>query len=171
MTSSKDYYHDELIPWLHYIPIKVCLYPPYRNEILLVASLRDQVCCLNLYTLVLNAVNISRNQPKQISIKEDLSDVKEMYQWADRNPDEARKISEAGTEYIKSKATPHVMKATYERYFIHSLKKVVDTYQPISRDHEGNKFRDWLSKWSTLVGTCTGRKDEKCNLKNWRVNG
>mmetsp|Transcript_28289 Transcript_28289/g.48800 ORF Transcript_28289/g.48800 Transcript_28289/m.48800 type:complete len:234 (+) Transcript_28289:1-702(+) len=123
VTSSKDYHHDDLIPWVHYIPIN-----------------------------------------------EDLSNLKEMYDWAEANTEDARKISEAGTEYIKNRAMPHVMKVTYERYFVHSLKRVVDAYQPMEGEEVMGQMKDWLSKWSFLVGKCSGRSDENCEFKNWRVD-
>jgi len=122
VTSSKDYYHDDLIPWVHYIPVK-----------------------------------------------EDLSDLKEMYDWAEANQDDARKISEAATEYVKNRAMPHVMKATYERYFVHSLQKVLDAYQPeVGATTDNRRTKDYLSKW-TLIGKCSGRYEEQCELKNWRI--
>lgn len=95
--------------------------------------------------------------------------MREMYDWAEANPENARKISEAGTQYVKLKATPNVMKATYERYFIHSLKRVVDAYEPMEGKEAKEQMKGWLSKWSTLVGTCTGRYDESCDFKNWRI--
>eukprot|EP00571_Detonula_confervacea_P001234 CAMPEP_0172319184 /NCGR_PEP_ID=MMETSP1058-20130122/37042_1 /TAXON_ID=83371 /ORGANISM="Detonula confervacea, Strain CCMP 353" /LENGTH=644 /DNA_ID=CAMNT_0013034181 /DNA_START=140 /DNA_END=2074 /DNA_ORIENTATION=+ len=119
-TSAKDYFHDDLVPWVHYIPVN-----------------------------------------------EDLSNLKEMYDWAEANNEDARKISEAGTEYVKNRAKPSVMKATYERYFVHSLKNVVDAYLPIEGDDAKKEMEGWLSKWS-LVGKCSG-KDEKCELMDWRV--
>lgn len=123
VTSSKDYYHDDLIPWIHYIPVQ-----------------------------------------------EDLANLREMYDWAEANPEGARKISEAATQYVKHKATPNAMKATYERYFIHYLKRVVDSYQPMEGEEVKGQMKDWLSKWSTRVGTCTGRHDENCHFKDWRVH-
>lgn len=120
-TSAKDYIHDDLVPWVHYIPVN-----------------------------------------------EDLSNLREMYDWAEANNDGARKISEAGTEYVKHRAERRVMKAKYGRYYIHSLKNVVDAYLPIEGNDATQQMMGWLSKWS-LVGKCTGRDDEICELKNWRV--
>lgn len=89
-----------------------------------------------------------------------------MYDWAEANNEDARMISEAGTEYVKNQAKPGAMKAKYERYFIHSLRRVVDAYTPIE---EGNfQMEEWLSRWS-LVGKCTGR-DGTCELRSWRVD-
>ena len=89
-----------------------------------------------------------------------------MYDFAESHPKKAQQISLAATEYVKERAKPYVMKATYERYFIHSLKKVVDSYQPMDIESQ-NKMKDWLSRRS-LVGKCNGR-DETCQLNNWRM--
>ncbi|KAL7541421.1 hypothetical protein ACHAXR_010964 [Thalassiosira sp. AJA248-18] len=130
VTLTKDYYHDDLLPWVHYIPVR-----------------------------------------------EDLSDLRKMYNWAESNAEDARKISEAGTDYIKNLAKPEVMNARYEQYFVHSLKRVVDAYQPTA-ETEGKKMKDWLSKWKwSLVGKCSGRDeqwtrtsnvDTQCEMKDWR---
>eukprot|EP00584_Thalassiosira_punctigera_P017648 CAMPEP_0172555542 /NCGR_PEP_ID=MMETSP1067-20121228/58472_1 /TAXON_ID=265564 ORGANISM="Thalassiosira punctigera, Strain Tpunct2005C2" /NCGR_SAMPLE_ID=MMETSP1067 /ASSEMBLY_ACC=CAM_ASM_000444 /LENGTH=594 /DNA_ID=CAMNT_0013344067 /DNA_START=115 /DNA_END=1896 /DNA_ORIENTATION=+ len=119
VTSSKDYYHDDLIPWVHYIPVN-----------------------------------------------EDLSNLREMFDWAEANPKDARRISEAATEYVKTRATDHVMKVTYERYFVHSLKRVVDAYQPLEGEKEMEQMKEWLSKWSFLAGKCNGWDDD-CEMMNW----
>mmetsp|Transcript_30512 Transcript_30512/g.63822 ORF Transcript_30512/g.63822 Transcript_30512/m.63822 type:complete len:132 (+) Transcript_30512:110-505(+) len=122
VTSSKDYFHDDLIPWIHFIPVN-----------------------------------------------EDLSNLRDMYNWAEANPEDARKISEAGTEYVKSRATDHAMRITYERYFVNSLKRVVDAYQPMEGEEAMVQMKDWLSKWSFQVGKCNGL-DEECDMAKWRIN-
>ena len=90
-----------------------------------------------------------------------------MYDWAESNSEDARKISEAATDYVKNRAKPDVMKETYEKYFIHSLKRVVDAYIPLDGDDANMQMEDWLSRWF-LVGKCSG-VDGDCELKNWRV--
>jgi hypothetical protein len=121
VTSSKDYFHDDLVPWKHFIPIN-----------------------------------------------EDLSNLREMFDWAESNSEEARKISEAGTEYVKSRAKPEVMKETYERYFVHSLRAVTYAYQPLDGEKATRQMKDWLSNWSQ-VGKCSGKVKEECEFKEWRV--
>jgi len=91
-----------------------------------------------------------------------------MYDWAEGNSAKAQKISEGATEYVKNMAKPEVMKASYEMYFVHSLKKVIGVYQPIEGDDAHGQMKKWLSNWS-LAGKCSGR-DETCELKNWRVS-
>ena len=120
LSASKDYFHDDLKPWVHYIPIN-----------------------------------------------EDLSNLREMFDWAEEHSEAARKISEAGIEYVKNQARPEVMKAKYEKYFYHTLKGVIDAYQPIQNDDAKAQVDNWLSNWS-LVGKCNGH-DEICDLKNWRI--
>lgn len=94
--------------------------------------------------------------------------MREQYDWAEANSDEARKISEAGTEYVRKRAEPEVMKQSYERYFVHSLKAVLDAYMPLSDRAEAKiEMDEWLAKW-TMVGKCSGR-DGKCSLKSSRV--
>mmetsp|Transcript_34011 Transcript_34011/g.64746 ORF Transcript_34011/g.64746 Transcript_34011/m.64746 type:complete len:132 (-) Transcript_34011:111-506(-) len=122
VTSSKDYFHDDLIPWIHYIPVN-----------------------------------------------EDLSNLREMYDWAEANSAKAKKISDAATEYVKHAATDHVMKVSYERYFVHSLERVLYAYQPMEGDEEMGQLNDWLSKWSFLAGKCNGM-DEECDMASWRIH-
>ncbi|KAL3809515.1 hypothetical protein ACHAXA_001246 [Cyclostephanos tholiformis] len=120
-TSAKDYFHDEILPWVHYVPVN-----------------------------------------------EDLSDLKEKYDWAEANSDEARQISDAGTKYVQNRSEPEVMRQSYERYFIHSLRNVLAAYVPMSDRVEAKiQMAEWLAKWS-MVGRCSGW-DEKCAFKNWRI--
>lgn len=103
------------------------------------------------------------------TLLQDLSNLKEMYDWAEAHPEDARKISDAGTEYVKNRATDHVMKVTYERYFIHSLKRVVDAYQPMKGEEGFGQMKEWLSKWAFLVAKCSGFNEE-CDMANWRIS-
>ena len=96
--------------------------------------------------------------------------MREMYDWALANDKEARTISLGATEYVKKQARPEMMKEMYEKYFVHSLKRVVDAYQPLEREEAKGEMNDWLSKWS-LVGKCSGRVEEECEWKNWREDG
>ena len=70
-----------------------------------------------------------------------------MYDWAEANSKDAQMISESATEYIKNRAKPEVMRVTYEKYFIHSLKRVVDAYIPSEGDEAQAQMEDYLSKW------------------------
>ncbi len=94
--------------------------------------------------------------------------MKEKYDWAEANSDEARQISDAGTKYVQNRSEPEVMRQSYERYFIHSLRNVLAAYVPMSDRVEAKiQMAEWLAKWS-MVGRCSGW-DEKCAFKNWRI--
>jgi hypothetical protein len=106
VTSTKDYYHDDLVPWMHYIPIK-----------------------------------------------EGLSDLREMYEWALANSEQAMRISEAGSQYVRSWANPKVIEQMYNKYFVDSVRRVVDAYQSSGEDVSAIlKERKW-----TLIATGSGK--------------
>jgi hypothetical protein len=58
MTPTKDYFHDLLVPWRHYIPVS-----------------------------------------------EDLSDLKSKYDWAESHPNEAKRIADASTQFMRELGT------------------------------------------------------------------
>lgn len=87
ITSTKDYFHDDLIPWMHYIPIE-----------------------------------------------EGMADLREMYDWAVSNSEQAMRISEAGSEYVRSWARPEVMNEMYNKYFVKALGRVIRAYQSSGED-------------------------------------
>jgi hypothetical protein len=93
--------------------------------------------------------------------------LKEKYDWAEANSDDARRISEAGTEYVKKRSEREEMKQSYEKYFIHSLRNVLAAYMTQSDAVEARiKIDECLAKWS-MVGKCSGW-GERCEFKNWR---
>ena len=92
VTPTKDWFHDLLVPWEHYIPIE-----------------------------------------------SDLSDLREKYEWAERHPDETRRISENGTRFVRWMASVEGFGQLYEAYLVAPLRNVVNAYtHPSSLEH-GNK--------------------------------
>ena len=123
VTPTKDYFHDDLEPWKHYVPVAT-----------------------------------------------DLSDLREMFHWAERNPIEARAIAETGTEFARQMGTPETYNARYRRYFIESLGRVVDAYRPLEVKGVPKKWQSLTVAGAhpgmnkmTLVATCTGFH-EKCTF-------
>lgn len=106
ITQTKDYYHDLLVPWMHYIPVE-----------------------------------------------EGLSDLRAMYEWAVANGEQAMRISEAASDFVRSWATPDVMDGMYNKYFIDTLRPVVDAYESSGEDvPKILKERKW-----TLIATVSGK--------------
>ena len=106
VTSTKDYFHDDIVPWMHYIPVD-----------------------------------------------ESLSDLRDMYQWAIENNEQAMRISEAASEYVKSWAEPRFMEEMYNRYYVETLGRVVDAYESTGED-VGKVLKE--RKW-TLIAKGSGK--------------
>ena len=69
-----------------------------------------------------------------IPIEEGMADLREMYDWAVSNSEQAMRISEAGSEYVRSWARPEVMDEMYNKYFVKALGRVIRAYQSSGED-------------------------------------
>lgn len=106
VTSTTDYFHNDIVPWMHYIPVE-----------------------------------------------ESLSNLRDMYQWAIENNEQAMRISEAASEYVKSWAEPQFMEEMYNKYYVESLGRVVDAYESTGED-VGKVLKE--RKW-TLIAKGSGK--------------
>ena len=82
-TLTKDDYHDRMVPWEHYVPVKM-----------------------------------------------DLSDLKEKFDWAEANPEEAQAIARAGTELARPLASEEYTAEIWDLDFRRRLGEVVKAYLP-----------------------------------------
>ena len=85
VTPMKDYIHDHLKAWIHYIPVSA-----------------------------------------------DLKDLKQKFDWAQAHPQEAKRIADAATEFMKELGTPQGFGRIYKQDFVQPLQRVIDAYQPVS---------------------------------------
>jgi|Transcript_4916 hypothetical protein len=83
-TPTKDYLHDILVPWVHYVPIK-----------------------------------------------QDLSDLKEKYEWAESHPIQAQRIANRASSLALMFGTQRGFKAMYNKFYLEPLQSVVNAYQPL----------------------------------------
>jgi len=97
ITPTKDYFHDRIKPYVHYVPVS-----PH------------------------------------------LSDLKEKYDWAENNPDQAKKIADQATEFMRYLGTPEGFGRLYEEDFVEPLRRIIDAYQPISTAQPGKTWMDIL---------------------------
>ena len=106
MTPTKDYIHDYLTPWKHYIPVS-----------------------------------------------ESLQDLKKKFDWAETHPHEAKRIADAGTDFMRELGTPQGFGKLYNDVFVEPLKRVIEAYQPASTTHPGNgkTWRGILSGYGHMV--------------------
>lgn len=84
VTPTKDYLHEKIVPWVHYVPVR-----------------------------------------------EDLSDLKEKYEWAESHPRMARKISDNATELARSLGTMPGMEGMFRQFYEGKLRQVVEAYAPV----------------------------------------
>ena len=97
LTPTKDYFHDRLIPWKHYVPVS-----------------------------------------------EDLSDLKSKYDWAESHQHEARRIADAGTQFMREMGTPEGFERMFEGHLSGPLRGAIKAYVPISSSRPGQTWRDVL---------------------------
>ena len=113
LTPTKDYFHDLLVPWRHYIPVS-----------------------------------------------EDLSDLKSKYDWAESHPNEAKRIADASTQFMRELGTVEGFGRMFEEDFVVPLREVIDAYVPLS-----STYTDMISWMNTNhariipVVTCSGHGD------------
>ena len=98
MTPTKDYIHDYLTPWKHYIPVS-----------------------------------------------ESLQDLKKKFDWAEAHPQEAKRIADAGTNFMRELGTPQGFGKLYDDVFVEPLKRVIEAYQPVATTHPNKSWRDMLN--------------------------
>jgi hypothetical protein len=65
-----------------------------------------------------------------VPIRTDLSDLRDKYEWAEAHPKEAEEIARAGTAFVKDLMSSETVREEYERYFVRSLGRYVQAYQP-----------------------------------------
>ena len=85
MTPTKDYIHDQLKPWKHYIPVST-----------------------------------------------NLQDLKSKYDWAEAYPYEAKRIADAGTEFMRYLGTPQGFEEMFQSSFVEPMRRVIEAYQPVA---------------------------------------
>jgi len=64
-----------------------------------------------------------------IPVNEDLSDLKEKYEWAETHDQKARLIANAGTEFVQQIGQPKGMEQLYQQHFLKPLEDVLDAYE------------------------------------------
>eukprot|EP01082_Thalassiosira_pseudonana_P015903 g13596.t1 g13596 contig9:134-3487(-) len=95
-----------------------------------------------------------------VPVKQDLSDLKEKYDWAEQNPEKAKEISERATALIKSFGTTEGMESLFKEYIEEPLNKVISAYQPVD-----GSFQEVLEQFSAaadfhISSSCTS---DGCN--------
>ena len=64
-----------------------------------------------------------------VPVMEDLRDLRERFEWAERHPDRAREIVRAATDFVRRLGTPEGMDEMYRRHFLRPLEGIVEAFQ------------------------------------------
>ncbi|KAL7540061.1 hypothetical protein ACHAXR_009832 [Thalassiosira sp. AJA248-18] len=85
VTPTKDFIHDRLKPYEHFVPVSP-----------------------------------------------DLSDLKDKFDWAESHPEEAKRIADQATKFMRHLGTPEGFEQMFEEDFVQPLRRVIEAYQPTS---------------------------------------
>mmetsp|Transcript_26906 Transcript_26906/g.57694 ORF Transcript_26906/g.57694 Transcript_26906/m.57694 type:complete len:601 (-) Transcript_26906:68-1870(-) len=98
VTPTKDYIHDRLTPWKHYVPVSP-----------------------------------------------DLKDLKQKFDWAESHPQQAKRIADTGTEFMRDLGTEEGFGRMFQEDFVEPLRRVIEAYQPVSSVHPD------MTSWKELL--------------------
>lgn len=124
VTPTKDYIHDRLVEWKHYVPVSA-----------------------------------------------DLKDLKNKFEWAESHPREAKRISDAGTEFMRDLGKPEGFGRMFQEEFVDPLRQVIEAYRPVRSVHP--EMEGWKELLQSMgddarilpVMECSGLTPEKsCSL-------
>ncbi|KAL7538398.1 hypothetical protein ACHAXR_008530 [Thalassiosira sp. AJA248-18] len=114
-TGGVDWFHEHLMPWVHFIPVK-----------------------------------------------EDLSDLKEQFEWAEANDHKARYIAKQGTDFVRRMGRPEGADELYRRHFLKPLEDVIENFKPMKELPP-----DFLAGGDLIfkeVMRCSGNNVEECRI-------
>ena len=98
-----------------------------------------------------------------IPVKMDLSDLREMWVWAEIHAHEAEAIARAGTELALRMASDSYMKSTYDSMFGDYMAKVIDAYQPGEYETVESIIAQYEADGFQLIERATCDNDRKCS--------
>mmetsp|Transcript_4 Transcript_4/g.7 ORF Transcript_4/g.7 Transcript_4/m.7 type:complete len:582 (+) Transcript_4:89-1834(+) len=80
-----------------------------------------------------------------IPVRADLKDLKQKFDWAETHPEEVKRISDAGTEFMRELGTPEGFETMFSEYLVEPLRRVIEAYRPVSEVHpDAASWRDIL---------------------------
>lgn len=81
-----------------------------------------------------------------VPIKTDLSDLHEKFIWAERNPEAAENIAEAGRRFVKSMTEDNFIASVYHKYFVKDLGHAVNSYSSSDSQDIDSILDDYRSR-------------------------
>ena len=101
-----------------------------------------------------------------IPVKEDLSDLKERYDWAEKHVKKTREIAKRSTQFARALYRPEGLDELYRRHFLKPLEHVIDAFQPYDEIPEELLGKgDGSNLVLKEIMRCTGYNIEECILQ------
>lgn len=92
-----------------------------------------------------------------VPVKEDLSDLQEQFEWAEKHEKKARDIAKAGTEFVRRMGRPEGLDEISRRHFLKPLENIIEAFQPIDGTPlDTNGFQQ--------IMRCSGNNIDDCQL-------
>lgn len=116
-------------------------------------------------------------------VSPDLKDLKSKFDWAESHPIQAKRIADAGTDFMRNLGTAEGFRQMFQEDFVEPLKRVIEAYQPVSSVHPDMKsWKEVLQSnkdnRAIPVIRCSGlTKDGSCSwvgsndVLSWKVGG
>ena len=106
-----------------------------------------------------------------IPIRADLADLRERFEWAESHPEEAQRISRAGTEFAKWIGTAEGFRTMYQEYLVDPLGASLNAYVPVHKTEFGGKTAmDVIDQFGEpgwhVVTICSGLHADSCRDLN-----
>jgi hypothetical protein len=106
-----------------------------------------------------------------VPVNSDLKDLKRKFDWAEANPDKAKKIADAGTTLMRHLASPEGYGNMYQQDIVEPLRRIIEAYQPVrTLRHETNwpTYREAIRQYEgedvlMRIMTCTGNAVGSCD--------
>ena len=99
-----------------------------------------------------------------IPIKEDLSDLQDQYDWAEKHDRKAREIAKAGTEFVRRYGRPEGMDELYRGHFLKPLEDIMESFQPYDEIPEELLGADGSQLVLKEIMRCKGYDVSECVL-------
>merc|ERR1719491_265265 len=104
-----------------------------------------------------------------IPVAADLQDLQDKFAWAEGHPAEARRIAEAGVDFMRHAGTPEGFGEMFREDFVEPLRRAIVAYQPVEAAHPGRTWREVLESLEDCrvmpVIECRGRSlNNRCKF-------
>jgi len=108
-----------------------------------------------------------------IPVRADLTDLREKYEWAETYQEQARRISENGTKFMRWMGTEEGFAKLYEERLVAPLRGVIEAYEGVpqslmvlinQRSREVENSKEGNGGGFTIVGRCDGKSGNSCQV-------